>query len=215
MPIPETSTNNSPDDQNDVNVELMLQVKSGGLQAEKAFQTLIELHQNAVIGTVAKMLGNSSDAEDIAQQVFIRLWKSAPRYEVKAKFTTFLYTITRNLVFNETKRKQRKKEHSLEEQQENSFTQLEDNVATCPDNEMLQAELKNEIDKAIHNLPEKQRLAVVLRRYENMPYEQIADILELSISAVKSQLFRARNTLRESLSHYLDYPLSRDHASCC
>ncbi len=203
MPIPKTS--DSPqDDGNTVNVELMLRVKLGGKQAEDAFQELIELHQNAVIGTVAKMLGNSSDAEDIAQQVFIRLWKSAPRYEVKAKFTTFLYTITRNLVFNETKRKQRKKEHSLEEQQENSFTQIEDKIATRPDQEILQAELKSEVDKAVHSLPEKQRLAVILRRYENMPYEQIADVLELSVSAVKSQLFRARITLRESLSHYLD-----------
>ncbi len=203
MPPPKTSDSPT-DDGNTVNVELMLRVKLGGKQAEDAFQELIELHQNAVIGTVAKMLGNSSDAEDIAQQVFIRLWKSAPRYEVKAKFTTFLYTITRNLVFNETKRKQRKKEHSLEEQQENSFTQIEDKIATRPDQEILQAELKSEVDKAVHSLPEKQRLAVILRRYENMPYEQIADVLELSVSAVKSQLFRARITLRESLSHYLD-----------
>ena len=203
MLIPKTSAI-PPDDENAVNVELMLRVKLGGSQAEDAFQELIELHQKAVIGTVAKMLGNSSEAEDIAQQVFIRLWNSAPRYEVKAKFTTFLYTITRNLVFNETKRKQRRKEHSLEEQQENSFSQLEDKFASCPDQEILQAELKNEVDKAVHNLPEKQRLAVILRRYENMPYDQIADVLELSISAVKSQLFRARITLRESLSHYLD-----------
>lgn len=203
MPIPKTADNPA-DDENAVNVELMLRVKQGGKQAHDAFQDLIELHQNAVIGTVAKMLGNASEAEDIAQQVFIRLWKYAPRYEVKAKFTTFLYTITRNLVFNETKRKQRKKEHSLEEQEENSFTQIEDKVASCPDQEILQAELKSEVDKAIHQLPEKQRMAVILRRYENMPYEQIADVLELSVSAVKSQLFRARIALRESLSHYLD-----------
>ena len=94
MLIPKTSAI-PPDDENAVNVELMLRVKLGGSQAEDAFQELIELHQKAVIGTVAKMLGNSSEAEDIAQQVFIRLWNSAPRYEVKAKFTTFLYTITR------------------------------------------------------------------------------------------------------------------------
>jgi RNA polymerase sigma-70 factor (ECF subfamily) len=203
MPIPKTS-DCPPDDADAINVELMLRVKLGGKDAEDAFQELIELHQNAVIGTVAKMLGNASDAEDIAQQVFIRLWKSAPRYQVKAKFTTFLYTIARNLVFNETKRKQRKKELSLEQQEENSFTQLEDKVARCPDQEILQAELKSEVDKAIHSLPEKQRLAVILRRYENMPYEEIGDVLDLSVSAVKSQLFRARTALRESLSHYLD-----------
>jgi len=203
MPKDQSPRDTSIDDANDVNVALMLRVKSGGSDAEVAFQELIELHQNAVIGTVAKMLGNPSDAEDIAQQVFIRLWKSAPRYEVKAKFTTFLYTITRNLVFNETKRKQRKKEHSLEQQEEESFTSIEDKHAHSPGEEMLQAELKAQVDKAIMMLPEKQRLAVILRRYENMPYEQISDVLELSVSAVKSQLFRARNALRESLSHYL------------
>ncbi len=197
------STKNSTDEANNINVELMLRVKNGGKDAEIAFQKLIELHQNAVIGTIAKMLGNHSEAEDIAQQVFIRLWKSASRYKVKAKFTTFLYTITRNLVFNETKRKQRKKEHSLEEQEENTFTQIKDDIHNSPDQKILQAELKSHVDKAIHNLPEKQRLAVILRRYENMPYEEIADVLELSIPAVKSQLFRARGALRESLSYYL------------
>jgi len=203
MPKDHTPSNTDNDDTNDVNIALMLRVKEGGTDAEVAFQELVELHQNAVIGTVAKMLGNPSIAEDIAQQVFIRLWKSAPRYQVKAKFTTFLYTITRNLVFNETKRKQRKKEHSLEQQEEESFTSLEDKHSHSPGEELLQAELQAQVDKAIMMLPEKQRLAVILRRYENMPYEQISDVLELSISAVKSQLFRARNTLRESLSDYL------------
>jgi len=107
MPTPQIS-DSAADDDNAVNVELMLRVKKGGKEAEDAFQELIELHQQAVIGTIAKMLGNTTEAEDIAQQVFIRLWKSATRYQVKAKFTTFLYTIARNLVFNETKRKQRK-----------------------------------------------------------------------------------------------------------
>lgn len=193
-----------PDDADAINVELMLRVKQGGKQAEEAFQQLIELHQKAVIGTVAKMLGNPTEAEDIAQQVFIRLWKSAPRYKVQAKFTTFLYTITRNLVFNESKRKQRKKELSLEQKEENSFSQLEDKSEKSPGQNILHAELKSEVDKAIQQLPENQRLAVILCCYENMPYEQIADVLELSVSAVKSQLFRARTFLRESLSNYLE-----------
>lgn len=203
MSIDKTPKDHHIDESNDINVALMLRVKAGGSDAETAFHELIDLHQNAVIGTIAKMLGNPSEAEDIAQQVFIRLWKSAPRYKVKAKFTTFLYTITRNLVFNETKRKQRKKEHSLEQREEENFTALEDKHSHSPGEEMLQAELKSEVDKAIQMLPEKQRMAVILRRYENMPYEQISDVLELSVSAVKSQLFRARNTLRESLNHYL------------
>ena len=192
--------NSSNDAENQRSVELMLSVKNGD---QEAFCELVKLHQNAVIGTVAKMLGNASEAEDIAQQVFLRLWKSAPRYEVKAKFTTFLFTIARNLVFNETRRKQRRKEHSLEEQEENSFTEISDQHSPAPDDEILKVELRAQVDRAIQALPEKQRMAVILRRYENMPYEQIADVLELSVSAVKSQLFRARTALRELLSDYL------------
>lgn len=195
------SKDSSNDAQNQRNIELMMRVKEGD---QLAFRELVELHQYAVVGTVAKMLGNGAEAEDIAQQVFIRLWKSAPRYEVKAKFTTFLFTITRNLVFNETRRKQRRKEHSLEEQEENSFSEMSDQSTAAPDDDLLKAELRAQIDRAIESLPEKQRMAVILRRYENMPYEQIADVLELSVSAVKSQLFRARGTLRELLSSYLN-----------
>ena len=184
-----------------VDVGLMLRI---GNRDEKALEELIERHQGAVIGTVAKMLGNSSDAEDIAQQVFIRIWKSAPRYKPKAKFTTFLYTITRNLVFNESRRKSRKKEYSMEEREDDFHLQTADHQNASPDQGMLQQELRQAVDQAIANLPEKQRLAVILRRYEGMPYDEIAKILGLSVSAIKSQLFRARHTLRESLQHYLE-----------
>src|SRR6266513_888353 len=84
--------------------ELMLRTGNGDTAA---FQHLVERHQALVIGTVARMLGNNSDIEDVAQQVFIRVWKSAPRYAPTAKFTTWLLTITRNLVFNETRRRKR------------------------------------------------------------------------------------------------------------
>ena len=171
---------------------------------EAAFAKLVEKHQRAVLGTIAKMTNQSPDTEDIAQQVFIRLWKSAKRYQPRAKFTTFLFTITRNLVFNATRKKSRRKEHSLDEQEDEWHQTIEDqNTQSRPDKSIAQAELREMIDQAISSLPEKQRLAVVLRRYEKMPYEEIADVLELSVSAVKSQLFRARAALRESLRPYL------------
>lgn len=180
---------------------LMMRVKNGD---EAAFEELVKRHQSIVVATVSKMLGNSSDAEDIAQQVFIRLWKSAPRYKVKAKFTTYMFTIMRNLVFNESRRRSRKKESSINEREDEFHLQTEDSNTKSPDNQVLQEELQAAVDNAIAELPEKQRLAVILRRYENMPYEEIADVLELSVSAVKSQLFRARAVLRESLQQYLD-----------
>jgi RNA polymerase sigma-70 factor (ECF subfamily) len=187
--------------ENDVDVALMARVGTGD---EAAFEELIDRHQYAIIGTVAKMLGNSSDAEDIAQQVFIRLWKSAPRYQPTAKFTTFLFTIARNLVFNESRRRSRKKEYSMDEREDDFHLQTPDTQNATPDQSVLHAELQHAVDQAIANLPEKQRLAVILRRYEGMPYDEIGGVLGLSIPAVKSQLFRARNTLRESLQNYLD-----------
>jgi RNA polymerase sigma-70 factor, ECF subfamily len=175
-----------------------------GAGDHEAFRTLVERHQNAVIGTVAKMLGNASESEDIAQQVFLRIWRNAKRYRPDAKFTTYLYTITRNLVFNETRRKSRKKEVSSDEREENSNQLIEASPDRQPDAELLQAELQQAVDDAIASLPETQRMAVVLRRYEQLSYEEIADVLGLSVSAVKSLLFRARTALREALSGYLE-----------
>lgn len=188
------------DDACTIDYALMLRVGEGD---HAAFRQLVELHQNAVIGTVAKMLGNASESEDIAQQVFLRIWRNAKRYRPDAKFTTYLYTITRNLVFNETRRKSRKKEVSSDEREENSNLMTEASPDRQPDAEILQAELQQKVDEAIAALPEAQRMAVVLRRYEQLSYEEIAKSLDLSVLAVKSLLFRARTSLREALSAYL------------
>ena len=185
----------------DVSTRLMLRVKEGD---DRAFEELVALHQNAVIGTVARMLNNVDDAHDIAQQVFLRIWKSAPRYEPTAKFTTWLFTITRNLVFNETRRRTRRREVSLEpENEDDQPLQLASHTTPGPDQQAQQEELEQALDRAIAALPEKQRLAVVLRRHQELPYEQLCDILGMSLPAVKSLLFRARNELRKSLAAYL------------
>lgn len=185
----------------DESARLMLRVREGD---DRAFEELVALHQNAVIGTVARMLGNVDDAHDIAQQVFLRVWKSAPRYEPTAKFTTWLFTITRNLVFNETRRRSRRREVSLEpETDEDAPRQFANMTTPGPDQQAQQEELEQALDRAIAALPEKQRLAVVLRRYQELPYEQLCEILGMSLPAVKSLLFRARNELRKSLAAYL------------
>ncbi len=197
----EEQTAANPEDANALDVSLMARAGAGD---HEAFRLLVERHQHAVVGTVAKMLGNPKDAEDIAQQVFLRLWRSAPQYRPEAKFTTFLFTITRNLVFNESRRKSRRKEISIEEREESSHTTLVVEKGGQPDEKVLRAELETAVNRAIDALPEAQRMAVVLRRYENMPYEEIARILEVSLPAVKSLLFRARTTLRDNLREYLE-----------
>ena len=114
-----------------------------------------------------------------------------------------MFTITRNLVFNETRRRKRKPTVSVEEREEESHQQVEDVHSTTPDQDVLHSELERAVDDAIQALPDKQRLAVVLRRYEEMPYEEIGRVLSMSVPAVKSLLFRARTQLKESLEKYL------------
>ncbi len=190
------------DEANAHHIELMLRVKESA--DIPAFEELVEIHQRAVVGTVAKMLGSPNEAEDIAQQVFVRIWKSAHRYEPQAKFTTWMFTITRNLVFNEVRRRQRKPAVSLEEREDDFHQSAADSENVEPDRAALQHELEEAVDKAIQDLPEKQRMAVILRRYEDMPYEEIGEILKLSLPAVKSLLFRARTQLKENLKGYLE-----------
>ena len=169
----------------------------------RAFEELVEKHQALVAGTIGRMLGSNSDVEDIAQQVFIRVWKSARRYVPRAKFTTWLLKITRNLVFNELRRTKRRAQVPLQSEPGTDDPPLKDEMNLAPDASLLEVELRRTIEEAILQLPETQRMALVLRRYEQLSYEEIADVLELSVPAVKSVLFRARSELRERLSKYL------------
>jgi RNA polymerase sigma-70 factor (ECF subfamily) len=179
----------------------LMQLVRGGDTA--AFEELVQRHQALVIGTVGRMLGNNLDVEDIAQQVFVRVWKSARRYVPTAKFTTWLLKITRNLVFNELRRRKRHTLLPIEGEQNRETIQLKDEHTQAPDAAVLESELQQAIDTAIAALPETQRLALILRRYKDLPYEEIGEVLGLSVPAVKSVLFRARTELRQRLSAYL------------
>jgi RNA polymerase sigma factor (sigma-70 family) len=181
-------------------VRLMSLVGAGDMNA---FERLVEKHQTLVAGTVARMLASNSDVEDVAQQVFVRVWKSARRYVPRAKFTTWLLKITRNLVFNEMRRRKRHAATPLQIEPDGEEMQLKDERGQTPDAALLEVELQGAIESAIADLPETQRMAVVLRRYEELSYEQIADVLDQSVPAVKSLLFRARTELRQKLRTYL------------
>jgi RNA polymerase sigma-70 factor (ECF subfamily) len=187
-------------DEDAEDVRLMQLVSGGDISA---FEELIERHQSLVAGTVARMLGSNSDVEDIAQQVFIRVWKSARRYVPRAKFTTWLLKITRNLVFNELRRSKRHALVPLQTDPGGEEFPLKDEKNPPPDASLLETELQQAIEDAIMQLPESQRMALILRRYEQFSYEEIAEVLDLSVPAVKSVLFRARTELRSRLSRYL------------
>ena len=170
---------------------------------EGALRLLIERHQKAVYGTILKMIGDATEAEDLAQRVFIRVFQSAPRYRPEAQFNTWLMTIVRNLVLNEYRRRQRKPWESLfhsDDEEPREFSDATQRTAS----EHLQAnELKSAIESALRELPEKQRSAIILSRYHEMPYEEIAKTLKISLSSTKSLIFRARETLKVSLAKYM------------
>jgi RNA polymerase sigma-70 factor (ECF subfamily) len=180
---------------------------------EAALRELIEKHQGAVYGTIAKMLGDPIEAQDLAQQVFVRVYRAAGTYRATAQFKTWMFTIVRNLVFNEHRRRSRATFISLHQPENESSTpgagpdfDLPDTVNKTPGESALQEEMLRAIDGAILALPEQQRLVIVLRRYDEFSYEQIAEILKTSVPAVKSLLYRARETLRLALRDYLETP---------
>jgi RNA polymerase sigma-70 factor (ECF subfamily) len=178
---------------------------------EKALRELIEKHQGAVYGTIAKMLGDPVEAQDLAQEVFVRVHRAARTYRATAQFKTWMFTIVRNLVFNEHRRRSRAILVSFHQPGNESSESVggpvfdpPDRVNKQPGEQALQDEMLRAIDRAILALPEQQRLVIVLRRYDEFTYEQIAEILKTSVPAVKSLLFRARETLRIALHDYLE-----------
>ncbi|MEO0453032.1 MAG: sigma-70 family RNA polymerase sigma factor [Verrucomicrobiota bacterium] len=185
--------------------ELIAQVSHGD---EAAFSEIVRRYQNMVYGTAYKMLGHHhSEAEDVAQTVFIRVFKAAGSYRPKAAFKTWLMTITRNCVFTQLKKSNRdqSRHQPLEFESDGEVVELPiaDPSASTSEDEMIRSEMKQVLEKAIRNLPESQRTALVLRQYEQMDYEAIAQSMKTSVSSVKSLLFRARESLRCELDRYL------------
>ena len=182
-------------------VALMARVRDGDTDA---FRVLIERHQRAVINTIHRAIGDAWEAEDLAQRVFLQVYRSAKRYKPTAKFTTWLFTITRNTILNEHRRRSRHAAESLEALQnprhgEGGGWEAPDATAPDPSQEAVERELQDKIMEVIQQLPEAQRTAVILCRYEGLSYEEIARVLGCSVSATKSLLHRARLTLKEKL----------------
>jgi RNA polymerase sigma-70 factor (ECF subfamily) len=184
--------------------ELMVAIAAGD---EHALRQLIRRHQNLVYGTIVKMLGDPVEAEDLAQEVFLRVYRAAPRYQPTAQFKTWLFTILRNLVFNEHRRRGRARLESLEgdsNDEDGRKRELPDTGQADAAQLLLKQEMMEAVDRAILALPEQQRLAVIMRRYDEFSYEEIAVILKVSVPSLKSLLFRARETLRDKLKQYLE-----------
>lgn len=179
-------------------VALMLRVGGGD---EAALRELVEATEDRVYGTIVKMLGGFEGAEDLAQKVYVRVWQARRRYEPTAKFSTWMFSIVRRLVLNERRGRARRGAVFHEPAADGPGCEAAGGVS--PASEASAGELSRAIDAALAALPEEQRTAMILRRYEEMPYEQIAVVLETTVPAVKSLLFRARETLRAKLAAWL------------
>ena len=187
----------------DPDAALMLRVKQGDTAA---FTELVEKYKQPVMNLAHRTLRDQTEAEDLAQNVFVQVYKSAHRYKSTAKFSTWLFTIARNLCLNEIRRRSRHPADSLDAthpDEDQPVIQIEDKKTFAPAEKILQSELARKIDEALAGLPENQRTAILLCRQEELSYEEIAEILGASLSATKSLIHRGRETLKEKLKPYL------------
>ncbi len=184
---------------------LMFRTKNGDQQA---FRELVERHKLSVLNLCLRFTGNKQDAEDLAQEAFIRVFQAAPSYEVKAAFTTWLYRITVNLCLNHQRRKKILYFFSLDHGK-NSKNQVQYRVPDFPDKErpdadFEQKEVQQIVQKAIQSLPENQKSVLILYRYHDLSYKEIAEVLDTSVSAVESRLHRAKENLKKKLSFVIE-----------
>lgn len=162
---------------------------------EKALVELIERWKQPLVGYLAKSIGNHADAEDLAQVVFIRIYRAAPHYRPTAKFSTYLFHIARRLLINEYRRRQRKPSESCDP--------AELHAVDLPDSGRAVSEIEEAFQQALEALPEKHRSALLLFKQQELSYEQIAAILNATESAVKTWIFRARQALKLSLKDFV------------
>ena len=183
----------------DYDAELMLRVKEGD---DASFGVLLDKHRLSVVHFLYRMIQNHGVAEELAQEVFLRVYRSRSTYEPTAKFTTWLFRIATHLALNSLRdgKNERFQEHLDDDTHDMPGRQVSDTRPSVEQFMVYEARL-DEVRRAVAALPEKQRAAVLMHKYEEMEYSQIARALSCSESAVKSLLFRAYETLRARLAH--------------
>lgn len=182
----------------------MLRFQNGD---ESAFAELVERNGAKVNTLIFRFLGDPGQVEDLTQEVFLRVYRTAARYQPTAKFSTWLYRIAANLSFNVLRAKRRGQPMQLDisysEDGEAYFRDIPDEKMGSPQTHMDGDELREKVAEAINQLPENQKVAIILNKYEQKSYEDIAAILDCSTMAVKSLLSRARSNLRSVLLKYV------------
>jgi RNA polymerase sigma-70 factor (ECF subfamily) len=188
----------------DPDAALMLRAKQGD---RGAFEALVIRHQQAIVNFIHRSVPDVEEAEDLAQNTFVQAWKARQRYRVSARFTTWLFTIARNLTLNELRRRSRHAHESIDaplgDEESHPVRQFEDCKARDAGDQLLRSEIEARVAQAVSELPENQRTAILLCQDEETSYEDIARVLGCSLSATKSIIFRARETLKERLKPFL------------
>jgi RNA polymerase sigma-70 factor (ECF subfamily) len=188
----------------DPDAALMLRVKRGDMAA---FEELVDKHKQPITNLLYRNLRDAAEAEDLAQNVFIQVYKSADRYKADAKFSTWLYTIARNLCLNEIRRRSRHPADSLDHlaapENDQTARQFPDKKELAAGDKLLRSELEGKVEEALASLPENQRTAMLLYQQQDLSYDEISEIMNCSLSATKSLIHRARETLKSKLKPYL------------
>jgi RNA polymerase sigma-70 factor, ECF subfamily len=189
----------------DPDIRLMLRVRD---DEPGAFTELVEQYQHRLVGVMNHLVGNVEEAEDLAQEVFLRVYRARQKYRPRAKFSTWLFTIANNLALNHLRARQRRPVVPLAVHDSGPLgprpaEQLVRDQEAQPVHRLQQLELAALIQQAIQGLNERQRMAVVLNKFEDMNYAEIADVMGLTTKAVKSLLSRARMNLRATLQSYV------------
>ncbi len=188
----------------DEDVKLMLRFQAGETEA---FDELVRRNAPKVNTLIYRFLGDPGKVEDLTQEVFLRVFRTSQRYQPTAKFSTWLYRIAANLSFNVLRAKKRGQPVQLEiaysEDGEPFYRDVPDARYDPPGGRLDSEEMRAKVAEAIDQLPENQKVAIILNKYEHKSYEEIATILDCSTMAVKSLLSRARGNLRSALTRYV------------
>jgi RNA polymerase sigma-70 factor, ECF subfamily len=187
-------------------IQLMLEVKAGD---DSSFDLLLRKYRSPLVNFLYRMVRDTATAEDLAQEVFLRVYRARKKYSPSAKFTTWLFRIATNLALNSVRdNRHHQMDVSLDAPPEEDEAPMELPAREMRiDERMVERDRAETIRRAVASLPEKQRVAVLLHKYEEMDYGEIAKILDCSESALKSLLFRAYETLRVQLAPLVAQPV--------
>ena len=179
--------------------DLIRRAKQGDMLA---FEELILKHEKIVYNLALRMMNHSEDAKDISQEVFLKAYRNLSNFDERSAFSTWLYRITHNTCIDEMRKRKGKQSFSLEEELEHEEGSVQRQIADegdTPEESILRAEQKNEILQALDNLSEEHKAAIVLRDVKGLSYEEIAEILEVTLGTVKSRISRGRNQLKNEI----------------